>query len=172
MPPFRNQRAVGHITPIVGVDERLSARSPFLPVQEHLKRLTELHGQLAAIHQRANDAVQELRDVEAKLAKEVSAENYDGAREAELIAERDRCRAAVDPQVHHVRIQAAEQRIRDEVAQHDRYVTAHAKELTAALEPERTAAERAYQEHEAKGHPIRQRLDVVHARLTEIAQYA
>ena len=172
MPPFRNQRAVGHITPIVSVDEKLPPRSPFAPVQEHLKRLNELHGQLAAIHQRANEAVQELRNVEGQLARVVSAETYDSALEAELIAERDRCRAAVDPQVHHVRVQAAEQRIRDEIAQHDRYVAAHAKELAAALEPERSAAEKAHHEHEAKGQPIRQRVDVVHTRLAEIAQYA
>jgi hypothetical protein len=153
-------------------DEKLPAKSPFEPVKTHLKRLAELHAQLAAIHQRANDAVAELRQVETQLARQVAGESYDGAREAELIAERDRCRAAVDPEIHHHRIRTGEGRIRDEIARHDAYVAAHVNELTQALEPERVAAEKAYNEYTTKGAPVLQRVDVVHARLAEIAQYA
>lgn len=172
MPPFRNTYQPGVINRIVSEDEKLSPKSPFIEVQKHLRRITELQSQLADINVTARDAVQELRGVEAQLLKEATSEHADPSRIAELYAERDRCRAALDGDLHRARVLAAEGRIRQAVSEHDNYVATHTAELIAALEPELAAAERAYTEHQAAGHPIANRLNTVTDKLQEIRSFA
>lgn len=173
MPPFRNHRVPSNtiVTPVIDVDAKLGAKDPFRPVQDGLRRIAECRAQLAAVNERARDAVTELRNVEAQLLRQAIEEVPDPAAEADLIQARDAARAAVDPELHHARVQAAEGRIQAAIDYHDREIVAHLDELLQALEPERVAAEEALEEAEERIAPVRQRVQKVHDRIRELEQY-
>ena len=171
--PLRNHHVPSStvVVPVVDVDARLTAKDPFKPVQDGLKRIAECRAQLAEVNQRARDAVAKLRDVEGQLAKQVTGESYDADAEAELIKTRDAARAALDPDLHRARTHSVEGRIQAAIGSHDRYITEHLDELLEALEPERIAAEESLQEAEEAITPIRQRAVKVHERIRELEQY-